>query len=103
MSVKQIQMYGTTWCPDCARAKQVLGKYKVPFEWHDITDDKAAVAYVLEVNGGYRSVPTILFPDGSVLVEPSNSELEKKLGIRERHHNTAHPEPVEGRADGSLR
>jgi mycoredoxin len=37
------------------------------------------MAYVQEVNGGYRSVPTIVFPDGSVLVEPSNARLEEKL------------------------
>lgn len=77
--MEQIKIYGTTWCPDCARAKNVLGKHKIPFEWHDITGDKEACDYVVKLNGGYRSVPTILFPDGSVLVEPSNAELENKL------------------------
>ncbi|MBI4296557.1 MAG: NrdH-redoxin [Chloroflexi bacterium] len=79
MPVEQIKMYGTTWCPDCARAKRILSKHKVPFEWFDITYNEEASAYVQEVNGGYRSVPTILFPDGTVLVEPSNTKLEKKL------------------------
>jgi mycoredoxin len=75
----QIQMYGTRYCPDCLRAKQVFSRRKVEFDWHDIDKDEAACDYVQKVNGGNQSVPTILFPDGSVLVEPSNVELEKKL------------------------
>jgi mycoredoxin len=75
----QITMYGTRWCPDCRRAKQVLDRYNIPFTWVDIEDDAAAMEYVQRVNGGYRSVPTIVFPDGSVLVEPGNAALEEKL------------------------
>ncbi|MGD0794127.1 MAG: glutaredoxin domain-containing protein [Dehalococcoidales bacterium] len=77
--MEQIKVYGTKWCPDCARAKQVLSRHNVPFTWVDIENDEKALEYVLEVNHGYQSVPTIIFPDGSVLVEPSNIELEKKL------------------------
>jgi mycoredoxin len=75
----QIRVYGTKWCPDCRRAKQVLEKNKVSFIWHDIEEDQEAASYVEKVNRGYKSVPTIVFPDGSVLVEPGNFELEKKL------------------------
>jgi len=77
--MSEIKVYGTKWCPDCFQAKQVFGRLKVPFTWIDIGNDEQAMAYVQEVNGGYQSVPTIVFPDGSVLVEPGNSELEKKL------------------------
>ena len=75
----EIKVYGTKWCPDCFRAKNVFGRHKVPFTWIDIENDEQAMAYVQKVNGGYQSVPTIVFPDGSVLVEPANAELEKKL------------------------
>ena len=75
----KITVYGTQWCPDCVRAKQVLARYKVAFEWIDIEKDPEAAAYVEKVNKGYKSVPTIVFADGSVLVEPSNHELETKL------------------------
>ena len=78
--MEQIKMYGTKWCGDCARAKQVFSRLKVPYTWIDITEDEKAYDYVVKVNGGSQSVPTILFPDGSVLVEPANAELEKKLG-----------------------
>ncbi len=82
MPTRKIKMYGTSWCPDCARAKQFLTEQGVSFEWIDIEKDKKAQAYVEEVNNGNRSVPTIVFPDGSIMVEPSNAELEKKLAMK---------------------
>ena len=74
-----IKIYGTSWCPDCARTKQVFNKLKIPFDWIDIDKDKPAAAEVQKINGGFKSVPTIVFADGSVLVEPGNTELEQKL------------------------
>jgi glutaredoxin-like protein len=79
MSEAKIKVYGTTWCPDCVRAKGVLAEHSVQYDWIDISNDEKARAYVERVNRGNRSVPTIVFPDGSMLVEPSNAELEKKL------------------------
>lgn len=84
MAQQQIQMYGAPWCPDCKRSKQFLAEQRVPYEWHDIDQDEEAQAYVQEVNNGKQIIPTIIFPDGSVLVEPSNAELADKLGIRRR-------------------
>jgi glutaredoxin-like protein len=81
--METIKVYSTKWCPDCRRAKQLLDRHNITFESIDIEDDAAGMAYVQKVNGGYRSVPTIVFPDGSVLVEPSNARLEEKLaGMR---------------------
>jgi len=79
MSEAKIKVYGTTWCPDCVRAKGVLAKHSIQYDWIDISNDEKARVYVERVNQGNRSVPTIVFLDGSVLVEPSNAELEKKL------------------------
>jgi mycoredoxin len=81
MSEGQIRMYGTTWCSDCARAKQVFKKHNIPYEWIDIEQDDKALEYVRQVNRGNQSVPTIVFPDGAILVEPGYAELEKKLGV----------------------
>ncbi len=75
----QICLYGTKWCPDCARAKQVFQKKKAPFVWVDIETVPEASALVEKISKGFKSVPTIVFADGSILVEPGNSELEKKL------------------------
>ena len=74
-----IIVYGTTWCPDCFRAKRVLESHGVNFKWIDLAQDPAAVTYVEKINKGNRSVPTIVFPDGSIMVEPSNAQLEKKI------------------------
>lgn len=77
----QIVMYGTTWCGDTRRARRVFDENQIDYRWVDIDSDMEARKYVEEVNRGYRSVPTIVFPDGSMLVEPSTSELMKKLGL----------------------
>ena len=82
MPSERIVMYGTTWCPDCNRSKRCLDKHGLAYDWHDIEKDAGAREYVLKVNHGRRSVPTIVFADGSVLVEPSDAELERKLGVR---------------------
>jgi len=74
-----ITVYGTAWCPDCLRARRVLDGRRVAYRWVDIDLDRAAARLVQEVNRGFRSVPTIVFPDGSILVEPSNAELGRHL------------------------
>src|SRR5574341_1506315 len=80
----QIIVYGTMWCPDCKRAKQFFGEHRVPYAWIDIEQNPEAIAYVEKVNRGMRSIPTIVFPDGSLLVEPSNAELADKMGLQTR-------------------
>jgi thioredoxin reductase (NADPH) len=76
-----LTLYGTSWCSDCKRAKQLLGEQRVPYEFVDIDSDEAGLAYVQEVNEGKSIIPVILFEDGSTLVEPSNAELAAKLGL----------------------
>lgn len=76
---EQIYVYGTTWCRDTLRSKQCLARLGIEFVWYDIDKDKDACAFVERVNRGNRSVPTIVFPDGSILVEPTDAELERKL------------------------
>lgn len=71
-----IVMYSVAWCPDCRRAKFFFERKKVPYTEVDVDRDPRAVEFVKGLNGGNRSVPTIVFPDGSVLVEPSGEQLE---------------------------
>jgi thioredoxin reductase (NADPH) len=77
----QIEVYGAPWCPDCRRSKQFLGEMRIPYDWIDIDEDEAAAAFVRTKNDGKQIIPTIVFPDGSSLAEPSNSELAQKLGL----------------------
>ena len=81
MKTNDITVYGAHWCPDCRTSKQFLGEHQIPYHWVDIEQDPAAMSYVEEVNKGKRIIPTIVFQDGSILVEPSNAELAEKLGL----------------------
>jgi mycoredoxin len=74
-------IYGTTWCGDTRRARSIFDRYHIPYEWIDIDRNPEGRKFVEQTNRGYRSVPTILFPDGSILVEPGEDELRKKLGV----------------------
>jgi len=77
-------VYGTTWCPDCKRVKNFLELNRVPYAWVNIEEDDEAMQYVEEVNNGYRSVPTLVFSDGSTMTEPSDGELAEKLNISQQ-------------------
>ncbi len=84
MTEQRIRLFGAPWCPDCKRSKQFLNEQRIPFEWLDIDQDEEARSYVQQVNNGKQIIPTIVFDDGSTLVEPSDAELADKLGIQ-RH------------------
>lgn len=77
-----IMVYGATWCPDCKRAKQFLGEQRIQYNNVDIDEDPGSIEFVEKVNSGKRSIPTIVFPDGQILVEPSNAQLAQKLGLK---------------------
>lgn len=76
-----LRVLGTTWCSDCTRSKAFLSAHHVDFEWIDIELDEAGADEVASHNGGERIVPTIVFEDGTILVEPSDEELAGALGI----------------------
>lgn len=76
-----IKVYGATWCPDCRRAKRFLVDQRISFEWHDLETDPDGDRIVRERNGGRDIIPTIVFPDGSHLAEPTDEELADKLGL----------------------
>jgi mycoredoxin len=74
-----IKMYATKWCGDCRMARRWFDTHGIPYEFINIEEDESAAEYVIRVNGGMQSVPTIVFPDGSILVEPSPRELSAKF------------------------
>lgn len=83
MAAGDILVYGTSWCGDCAMARRFLVQHGVAYRFINIDRDPAGRHYVEATNRGMRSVPTIVFADGSVLVEPSRTELAAQLGITE--------------------
>jgi mycoredoxin len=76
-----ITIYGTTWCGDCRRTRAFLDRNQIVYQFVDIDRDPEGRAYVEKVNKGCRSVPTILFPNGDLLVEPSTSQLVTRFGV----------------------
>lgn len=75
----EITMYGADWCGDCRRSKRFLDSHKISYHHIDVEADANASEKVIEINGGMRSIPVIVFPDGSHLTEPSDNELKAKL------------------------
>jgi len=75
----QITMYGAAWCGDCRRSKAYLDSHNVEYNYIDVEADETASDKVIEINGGQRSIPVILFPDGTHMTEPSDKALEAKL------------------------
>jgi glutaredoxin len=75
-----IVVYSTTWCPDCRRSRTLLSNQKIQHVEVDIGKDRDAFAFVEKLTRRVR-IPTIIFPDGAILIEPSDEELAKKLGI----------------------
>lgn len=75
----QLKMYGAAWCGDCRRSKKFLDSNNVKYEYVDVEADKTASDKVIEINNGMRSIPVIMFPDGTHLTEPSDAALKEKL------------------------
>ncbi len=82
MSHTDIKLYGTEWCSDCKRSKKFLGEQRVHYEFINIEEHAEGQAYVRELQQGGLTIPTIVFEDGSVLIEPTNAELAAKLGLQ---------------------
>ncbi len=78
---EKIVMFSTSWCSDCHRAKHILDEYGIEYINIDVEQDQAGLAFVKDVNQGIQIVPTIVFPDKTILVEPSNQLLAEKLGV----------------------
>ncbi|MEW5830287.1 MAG: glutaredoxin domain-containing protein [Chloroflexota bacterium] len=79
LSPSRIVVYSVDWCPDCRRARFFFKRKEISVLEINVDQDKQAAEFVKQVNHGNRSVPTIIFPDGTKLVEPSEAELNAKF------------------------
>ena len=77
--MSNITMYGAEWCGDCRRSKKFLDANNVAYNYIDVEADTSASDKVIEINGGQRSIPVIIFEDGTHLTEPSDAALKAKL------------------------
>jgi mycoredoxin len=74
-----LTMYSTSWCGYCHRLKSQLDREGIGYDVVDIERDPAAAEFVMSVNGGNQTVPTLVFPDGSALTNPSVAQVKEKL------------------------
>jgi len=84
LSPDEIILYGVAWCSDCIRARRIFANQGIKYTDIDIDKDLTAAEFVKKVNRGNRSVPTIVFPDGTTLTEPDNLALVQKLQTCEK-------------------
>ena len=79
MNSSKIIVYGADWCSDCIRTKFYLDSKKIPYVYINIDNDKKSAEKVEKMNNGYKSIPTIAFPNGTIIVEPTNKELKTAI------------------------
>ena len=75
----QLIMYTTSWCGFCRNLKKQLARHGIEMTEVDIEQDQAAAEFVMSVNGGNQTVPTVVLPDGTTLVNPSAAEVRERL------------------------
>lgn len=76
-----ITMYTTAWCGYCVRLKRQLDRERIPYREIDVEHDREAAELVEHLNGGYRTVPTVVLPDGTAMCNPSLVEIRTALEI----------------------
>jgi len=76
----RIVVYSASWCPDCKRSKALLDGFKTHYLIVDIGKDTDAFIFVEKLTRRVR-IPTLIFPDGTILLEPADDELKQKLGV----------------------
>ncbi len=75
----QLTMYTTNWCGFCRRLKSQLARAGIDLVEINIEADPAAAEFVMAVNGGNQTVPTLVFPDGSAMVNPSAAQVQARM------------------------
>ena len=75
----QLTIYSTPWCGYCHRLMKQLDREGVGYDVVDIEQQPEAAEYVMSVNSGNQTVPTVVFPDGSALTNPSVAQVKERL------------------------
>ncbi|PPK98755.1 mycoredoxin [Kineococcus xinjiangensis] len=75
-----VTMFSTTWCGYCRRLKSQMDREGIGYSEVNIEEHPEAADFVMQVNGGNQTVPTLLFPDGSAATNPSLAEVKQRLG-----------------------
>ena len=74
-----VTMFTTQWCGYCVRLKKMMQREGISYAEVDIEQDPSAAELVMQANGGNRTVPTLVFADGSALTNPSIDQVKALL------------------------
>lgn len=90
-------MYGADWCGDCRTAKRWFERNGVDYTWIDLVEQPDKIAEVIRYNAGRKSIPVVVYPDGTHLTEPTDEQLDAKYA---RSAGALLPTPSSGVVDG---
>ena len=80
---RAITLYTSKWCGHARSVEGFLKRNLIDAVVISIDHDDEARRRLIEMNNGYASVPTLVFPDGTKLTEPTLYELREKLGMEQ--------------------
>jgi thioredoxin reductase (NADPH) len=84
---KKLVVYGADWCADCHRVRDILGTHSIPYDYKD-TEDAEVIAEMQTYTDGRKEIPTLVFPNGTVVENPSNDALMEVIGVKAADKNT---------------
>jgi mycoredoxin len=79
VSLDVVTMYSTVWCGYCRRLRDQMDREGIGYRVVDIEENPEAARLVMSVNGGMQTVPTLVFPDGSALTNPTLAQVKRQL------------------------
>ena len=76
-----LTVFGAPWCPHCKRVKKFFAAHRVPYRMVDIDDNPEGIERLKELQGGGQIIPTVVYPDGTHDVNPTNETLATRIGL----------------------
>ena len=95
-------VYGAAWCPHCRRVKKFLAAHRVRYANVDVDADPEAIERVKELQGGGQTIPTVVYPDGTHEVNPSNEALARRIGLTLKADRSAYDLVIVGGGPAGL-
>src|SRR6516165_11829479 len=95
-------VYGAAWCPHCKRVKKFLAAHKVRYANVDIDAEPGAIERLKELQDGGQIIPTVVYPDGSHEVNPSDEDLSRRIGLTRAADRSAYDLVIVGGGPAGL-
>jgi thioredoxin reductase (NADPH) len=95
-------VYGAPWCPHCKRVKKFLAAHRVRYTFVDIDTDPTAIERLKELQDGGQIIPTVIYPDGTHEVNPSDEALARRIGLTRAAERSAYDLVIVGGGPAGL-